>query len=65
MSTTTKTQTSANPINDLVESTSVTKSHKIRVLVGKGFTKSQVAQMLGIRYQHVRNVLLQAPKKAS
>lgn len=60
MSTITKTQ---NPVNDLVEGTA-TKSSKIRALTSKGFTKSQIALMLGIRYQHVRNVLLQVKKGA-
>lgn len=57
----TKIITSQNPINDLVES-SATKSSKIRTLTAKGFSKSQVALMLDIRYQHVRNVLLQVKK---
>lgn len=30
----------------------------IRYLDGKGFTRSQIAKMLDLRYQHVRNVLL-------
>lgn len=48
----------ANPINDLVENQSMSKSAKIRYLTKSGFSKSQVALMLGIRYQFVRNVLL-------
>jgi hypothetical protein len=58
----TKTVTPVNPINDVVENQGMTKSAKIRYLTKQGFTKSQVALMLGIRYQHVRNVLLQVVK---
>jgi transposase len=36
----------------------MSKSAKIRYLYRAGFTKSQIALMLEIRYQHVRNVLL-------
>ncbi|MDX2143393.1 MAG: AbrB/MazE/SpoVT family DNA-binding domain-containing protein [Rhodospirillaceae bacterium] len=36
-----------------------TKSAKIRALDGAGYTRSQIAKFLGIRYQHVRNVLIQ------
>ena len=35
-----------------------TKSAKIRLLDVQGFTRSQIATKLGIRYQHVRNVLI-------
>jgi hypothetical protein len=60
MSTTTKT---SNPINDgVVENPNMSKSAKIRALTKAGFSRSQVALMLGIRYQHVRNVLLQQVK---
>lgn len=34
-----------------------TKSAKIRYLHGEKFSRSQIANFLGIRYQHVRNVL--------
>jgi Holliday junction resolvasome RuvABC DNA-binding subunit len=51
-----------NPVNNLVEDNSRSKSSKIRALYGLGFSKSQIALMLGIRYQHVRNVLLQELK---
>ena len=36
-----------------------TKSAKIRRLASKGYTKADIARFLGIRYQHVRNVLNQ------
>jgi len=35
-----------------------TKSAKIRFLDSQGLTRSQIAAKLGIRYQHVRNVLI-------
>ena len=41
-----------------------TKSAKIRALARLGATRSSIADYLGIRYQHVRNVLVQ-PAPAS
>lgn len=42
-----------------------TKSAKIRELDAAGYTRADIARFLDIRYQHVRNVLLQgAPKNA-
>ena len=35
-----------------------TKSAQIRAAYADGMTRYQIAQMLGIRYQHVRNVLI-------
>jgi len=40
-----------------------TKSEKIRRLGNAGFTRQQIADFLGIRYQHVRNVLVDELKK--
>ncbi len=37
-----------------------TKADKIRALSAAGYSKPQVASFLGIRYQHVRNVLVRA-----
>ena len=37
-----------------------TKSDKIRALFRAGYSRSEIARSLGIRYQHVRNVLVQA-----
>jgi DNA invertase Pin-like site-specific DNA recombinase len=34
------------------------KSAKIRTMYADGYTRSQIAKILGIRYQHVRNVLI-------
>ena len=34
-----------------------TKSAKIRFLSGESFSRSQIANFVGVRYQHVRNVL--------
>ena len=48
----------------------VTKADKIRALGEAGYTKSEIAKALGLRYQHVWNVLSQPrpddkPAKAS
>lgn len=40
-----------------------TKSNVIRFLTSQGQTRSQVAKFMGIRYQHVRNVLTQPLKQ--
>ena len=37
-----------------------TKSDKIRALFRAGYSRSEIARSLGIRYQHVRGVLVQA-----
>jgi len=42
-----------------------TKSAKIRKLSEAGYERADIARFLGIRYQHVRNVLVQSPPKAS
>lgn len=34
------------------------KSQAIRTLTSQGKTRSEIAKMLNIRYQHVRNVLI-------
>lgn len=40
-----------------------TKSAKIRYLDSEQFTRSQIAKVLNIRYQHVRNVLITPLKR--
>ena len=40
-----------------------TKSAVIRYLATEGQTRSQIAALMGIRYQHVRNVLTQPLKQ--
>ena len=40
-----------------------TKSAKIRALDAAGYKRANIARFLGIRYQHVRNVLIQGPPK--
>lgn len=35
-----------------------TKSAKIRALNAAGYSRSEIAKFLGVRYQHVRNVLI-------
>lgn len=42
-----------------------TKSDKIRALAGRGFERADIARYLGIRYQHVRNVLVQDESKSA
>ena len=57
----TKIETPVTPEIDLT--TFTTKSSKIRHLSSLGKTRSEIAKMLDIRYQHVRNVLTQPLKK--
>lgn len=53
------TKVTSNPIlTNIVDNTGKSKSQKIRELTKLNFSKSQIALMLNIRYQHVRNVLL-------
>lgn len=42
----------------------LTKSAMIRELSRQGFERADIARVLNIRYQHVRNVLVQKLKKA-
>ena len=44
--------------------TTKTKSAMIRLLAAEGFTRSMIAKFMSIRYQHVRNVLVQDAIKA-
>ena len=37
-----------------------TKAEKIRALFRAGYSRSEIASFLGVRYQHVRNVLVQS-----
>lgn len=41
-----------------------TKSAKIRALAKAGYARADIARFLGIRYQHVRNVLTQEAPRA-
>ena len=41
-----------------------TKADKIRALDSAGFSRTEIAQFLGIRYQHVRNTLVQGAPRA-
>ena len=41
----------------------MSKSAKIRALAGMGFERGPIAKVLGIRYQHVRNVLITPIKR--
>jgi len=63
---TTKTQTTQDPKKALKSVSDIpTVSGKIRSLDKQGFTKAQIAGMLGKRYQHVYNVLTQDAVKAA
>ncbi len=42
-----------------------TKSDKIRALAKAGYARADIARFLDIRYQHVRNVLIQAEESAA
>lgn len=42
-----------------------TKSAVIRYLNAEGMKRGEIAKLLGIRYQHVRNVLITPVKKQS
>lgn len=53
-----------NPIDDIVNSSTLNTSQKIRELLTKEFSRSQIAKMLDIRYQHVRNVQITPIKKS-
>lgn len=52
----------AHSIEDLME-TYKTKSATIRFLASEGHKRADIARALGIRYQHVRNVLVQDAEK--
>lgn len=50
---------------DRISAGQVTKSGKIRALGKAGYARGDIARYLGIRYQHVRNVLVSAEEKAA
>jgi len=58
--TTTATATKATPKQTPFDKVAglPTKSAKIRALAAAGLSRSEIAKGLGIRYQHVRNVLI-------
>ena len=45
---------------DAVVAGLTTKADKIRALFRAGYSRSEIAGFLGVRYQHVRNVLVQS-----
>lgn len=53
-----------SPEQQAVASGSDNTSTKIRKLLGSGLKRAEVAKVLGVRYQHVRNVELTPLKKA-
>ena len=52
-------ETNRVPFEDITAGLS-TKSDKIRALAKAGYARAEIAALLGIRYQHVRKVLLDA-----
>lgn len=52
----------ANPVTEADYGGATTTSGKIRWLASQGKTRSEIAKALNIRYQHVRNVLIQPLK---
>jgi hypothetical protein len=48
-----------------VEETAMTTSAKIRALAVTGKSRAEIAKILGIRYQHVRNVLITPLKRGA
>jgi hypothetical protein len=52
-------ETSRTPFEDVTAGLT-TKSDKIRALATAGYARVEIAALLGIRYQHVRKVLLDA-----
>lgn len=47
------------PMDEVAEGLT-TKADKIRALFRAGYSRSEIAGFLGVRYQHVRNVLVQS-----
>jgi transposase-like protein len=64
MTNTTKTTTDTTYNLDRLMEQHKTKSAVIRYLAGQGMSRGDIARFMGIRYQHVRNVLTQPLKKA-
>lgn len=60
----TTTTTTTNPSPQQLIQQHGSKSNAIRYLASQNYTRSQIAKALGIRYQHVRNVLITPIKKA-
>lgn len=58
-----KTVTKTSTETDKIVDSSATKSDKIRQLLASGMKRGEVAKLLNIRYQHVRNVELMPLKR--
>jgi bifunctional DNA-binding transcriptional regulator/antitoxin component of YhaV-PrlF toxin-antitoxin module len=52
------TEVKRRPVDEVVAGLR-TKSDKIRALTAAGYSRTEIADYLGIRYQHVRNVQIQ------
>ena len=57
------TKTATKSAQEKVLDSLTTKSAKIRYLDSQGVPRGQIAKSLGIRYQHVRNVLITPVKE--
>ncbi|MCC7037529.1 MAG: GIY-YIG nuclease family protein [Alphaproteobacteria bacterium] len=51
------------PAHENITKDLTTKSAKIRALAQAGYNRTEISKILGIRYQHVRNVLVDADIK--
>lgn len=51
------------PAHEKITKDLTTKSAKIRALAQAGYSRTEISKILGIRYQHVRNVLVDADIK--
>src|SRR5688572_16077871 len=58
-------QNASRPAMEDVAGRFQTKSDKIRGLAKAGYSRAEIARYLGVRYQHVRNVLVDDERKAS
>lgn len=59
-----KTDVANKTSSQLIEELGGTKSSAVRVLLKEGYTRSEVAEMLNMRYQHVRNIEITPFKQA-
>lgn len=56
------TTTKSDPIDVTLENLP-TKSARIRFLASEGMARADIARKLGLRYQHIRNVLITPLKR--
>ena len=61
---TTRATGEVRPLPPEFEGLALTTSAKIRILDQLGWNRSTIAKSLDLRYQHVRNVLTNPPKRS-